>query len=318
MSQSLKGKDHYEVLELDRHASKDDIKKKYFRLIRKYHPDKNSNSPGAQENFIAVYNAYEVLSNDGLRGDYDAGRLKQEDEDEAAAQAAFEQPEFDPEVESLLQHWTKRKSFPSTDLKRALPNVVLDDTFGYLTETFRQYRLVHESSTGGDDRSKKASEKITTFTRNHFGEKNVEFLQQWAKNQEGTKADTSYDKNSPLDPIIRNENGEAQYYNRKDELVTVPAEYILSWRSQTPEEITNAHYINIYSFELVLEKSGKMRDAKFDKLVKKHTEDWNKAWRALKLQASLPVDIDENIDWGKIRKAIETILNQGKVDYYSY
>lgn len=179
MSQSLKKNDHYEVLQLDRHASKADIKKKYRMLIREYHLDKNPDSPeDAKEEFIAIYKAYEVLIDDTLRGDYDAGRFNQEDEDEAAAQAAFEQPDFDPEVESLLRHWTRRKLFPATDFKRALPHVTFQDTFGYLDETFRQYRLTHQSSTGGDIRSEKASEKIISFTLNHFGEKNVELLQQ--------------------------------------------------------------------------------------------------------------------------------------------
>lgn len=310
MSQSSKQNDYYEVLQLDRHASKADIKKKYRMLILEYHPDKNPDNPeDAKEKFIAIYNAYGVLIDDGLRGDYDAGRFKREDEDEAAAQAAFEQPDFDPEVESLLQQWTRRKPFPTTDFQ---------DSFGCLDEIFRQYRLTHQSSTGGDSRSKKASEKIIFFTLNHFGKKNVELLQQWSKNQEETKADTSYDKNSPLDPIVRNGDGEAQYWNRKNELVTVPAEYIQSWRSQTPQEITIVHHSLLRRFELAVKARREQRNAQFDRLAKEHTREWNRAWREVKLRASLPVDMDEKIDWGEIRTAIIKILDQGKADYYSY
>ncbi|KIM84869.1 hypothetical protein PILCRDRAFT_5902 [Piloderma croceum F 1598] len=62
--------DLYKTLELSRHASEQDIKKAYKRLSRKYHPDKN-NDPGAEDRFVEIAHAYEVLSDATKRQIYD-------------------------------------------------------------------------------------------------------------------------------------------------------------------------------------------------------------------------------------------------------
>ncbi|GHJ84881.1 hypothetical protein NliqN6_1283 [Naganishia liquefaciens] len=62
--------DHYSTLGLKKSASEADIKKAYKKLSRKYHPDKNS-SPDAEELFIAISTAYEVLSDTETRSIYD-------------------------------------------------------------------------------------------------------------------------------------------------------------------------------------------------------------------------------------------------------
>jgi len=63
-------RDYYEVLEVPRTASKDDLKKAYRRLARQYHPDVNKND-GADERFKEINEAYEVLSNEESRAAYD-------------------------------------------------------------------------------------------------------------------------------------------------------------------------------------------------------------------------------------------------------
>lgn len=63
-------KDFYETLEVPRGASQADIKKKYFELAKKYHPDVNK-TPEAKEKFAAINNAYETLSDEGKRKVYD-------------------------------------------------------------------------------------------------------------------------------------------------------------------------------------------------------------------------------------------------------
>lgn len=63
-------RDYYEVLGIDKGASKDEIKKAYRKLARKYHPDVNKEA-GAADQFKEVKEAYETLSNDQKRGQYD-------------------------------------------------------------------------------------------------------------------------------------------------------------------------------------------------------------------------------------------------------
>uniref|UniRef100_A0A8C2TPZ5 DnaJ heat shock protein family (Hsp40) member B8 n=1 Tax=Coturnix japonica TaxID=93934 RepID=A0A8C2TPZ5_COTJA len=64
--------DYYKVLELQRSASQDDIKKSYHRLALKWHPDKNlANKEEAEKKFKAVTEAYKILSDPKKRSDYD-------------------------------------------------------------------------------------------------------------------------------------------------------------------------------------------------------------------------------------------------------
>jgi molecular chaperone DnaJ len=64
-------KDYYEVLGVDKNASKDDIKKAFRKMAKKYHPDINKDNPDAEELFKEVNEAYQVLSDDEARAKYD-------------------------------------------------------------------------------------------------------------------------------------------------------------------------------------------------------------------------------------------------------
>ena len=64
-------KDLYKILGLPRGASQDDIRKAHRKLVRKYHPDANPQDPRAEERFKQVQQAYEVLSNEKKRQEYD-------------------------------------------------------------------------------------------------------------------------------------------------------------------------------------------------------------------------------------------------------
>jgi len=67
----LAKRDYYEVLEVDRSASLDEIKKAYRQMALKHHPDKNPNDPAAEEKFKEAAEAYSVLSNAEKRAQYD-------------------------------------------------------------------------------------------------------------------------------------------------------------------------------------------------------------------------------------------------------
>src|SRR5579871_4481394 len=62
--------DYYEVLGVPRDATKDQIKAAYRKLALQFHPDRNK-SPGAEERFKEISEAYAVLSDDAKRAQYD-------------------------------------------------------------------------------------------------------------------------------------------------------------------------------------------------------------------------------------------------------
>ncbi|WP_223591310.1 molecular chaperone DnaJ [Neobacillus bataviensis] len=63
-------RDYYEVLGVAKGASKDEIKKAYRKLSKKYHPDINK-EPDAADKFKEIAEAYEVLSDDQKKAHYD-------------------------------------------------------------------------------------------------------------------------------------------------------------------------------------------------------------------------------------------------------
>lgn len=64
-------RDYYEVLEISKSASVEEIKKAYRKMAIKYHPDKNPGDKEAEEKFKEAAEAYEVLSDDNKKARYD-------------------------------------------------------------------------------------------------------------------------------------------------------------------------------------------------------------------------------------------------------
>jgi molecular chaperone DnaJ len=63
--------DYYEILEVPRNATEEEIKKSYRKLALKYHPDRNPDDPEAEEKFKEAAEAYEVLHDSEKRSLYD-------------------------------------------------------------------------------------------------------------------------------------------------------------------------------------------------------------------------------------------------------
>lgn len=63
-----KAKDFYQILGVDKNASQEEIKKAYYKLAHKYHPDKGT---GDEAKFKEINEAYQILSDKSKRAQYD-------------------------------------------------------------------------------------------------------------------------------------------------------------------------------------------------------------------------------------------------------
>jgi molecular chaperone DnaJ len=64
-------RDYYEILGVSKSASADEIKKSYRKVAMQYHPDRNQGDKSAEEKFKEAAEAYEILSDQDKRAQYD-------------------------------------------------------------------------------------------------------------------------------------------------------------------------------------------------------------------------------------------------------
>jgi len=67
----LRRKDYYDVLGIPRNSTAKEVKKAYYQLAKKYHPDTNKTDSDSSKKFQEISEAYEVLSDDSKRKEYD-------------------------------------------------------------------------------------------------------------------------------------------------------------------------------------------------------------------------------------------------------
>lgn len=95
--------DHYEVLEVEREASQEQIKTAWRQAQIRWHPDKNRGNPSAEERFKQAGEAYSVLSDPDKRRIYDLGVRINPD-------GGFDPSMFDPSIldpDDLIRSFVK-------------------------------------------------------------------------------------------------------------------------------------------------------------------------------------------------------------------
>lgn len=90
-------KDFYEILGVASDSDADQIKKAYWRLAIRYHPDKNPGDAEAEKRFKELSNAYAILSNPEKRREYDATLASGLTWEEARAAAGEKEPDWSAE-----------------------------------------------------------------------------------------------------------------------------------------------------------------------------------------------------------------------------
>ena len=98
----MKRATYYNILGLNRNASKEEIKKSFRQLSLKYHPDRNATNENAHSIFIVINNAYRILANEKTRKQYDAYLGKYENKVHATPH--YER-EYDPLVRNALSEF---------------------------------------------------------------------------------------------------------------------------------------------------------------------------------------------------------------------
>ena len=78
--------EYYEILEVSKSSSKDEIKKSYRRLAMKYHPDRNAWDKDKEDKFKKINEAYSTLSDDQKRAqEASQARMKAKELNKAGA-----------------------------------------------------------------------------------------------------------------------------------------------------------------------------------------------------------------------------------------
>ena len=183
-------RDYYEILDLDKNASDDEIKRAYRQLAKKYHPDLNPDDSQAEQKFKEATAAYEILSDPEKRSRYD--RFGHAGVDPQAGNADF--GGFGDIFDDIFdifggggfggfagssQGASRNRPSKGADLRYNLNLDFREAVFG--TEKEIQFRRTEECSTCDGSGAKPGTEKHTCNNCNGSGQ--VKYAQQTAFGQ---------------------------------------------------------------------------------------------------------------------------------------
>jgi molecular chaperone DnaJ len=148
-------KDYYKILGVNKEASSDDIKKAYRKKAKEFHPDVNKDNPEAADKFKEIAEAYEVLSDEVKRKNYDNPR----------------------QARSMFDFATPQPNIPKGESITLLVKLTLEEMHSGVDKNLQYHRIVgcHDCDGKGgsemDDCSVcDGSGYVQTTTRTPFGE----------------------------------------------------------------------------------------------------------------------------------------------------
>lgn len=118
--------DYYKILQVNRDASFEEIKKSFRRLAKEYHPDKNPNNPKVEDIFKKLNDAYMILGDSDKRSSYNRKLVKYEQENSS-------------DVFQTNQNQTQKSKASNFDFFQT--NDVFTSFFGFDTDGKRQKKV---------------------------------------------------------------------------------------------------------------------------------------------------------------------------------
>lgn len=163
---------YYELLNVSMDASPDDIKSSYRKLAMKWHPDRNNNNPEAEEKFKEVQKAYEVLSDQYKRKEYDWSikRKAQNKEPKRNTNSNFNSNKFDSDFNEAFADFFRK---------------------AHTSKTTNNYKSSHDKKNNGEVKTQKRGNIKIDFWEAIFGCTKIVELNLNGKNKPKTKVKIS-------------------------------------------------------------------------------------------------------------------------------